>query len=164
MLARRSIREYKNVAIPREHLMQILEAGRQAPSAANRQPCHFVVVEGEEQKKRLATACRGKMWIAEAACIIVGLGIPKASKNWYRVDVAIAIENMVLAAHSLGYGTCWIGAFEAAEVKQVCEIPADLEVVVCLPVGVPNEAPAAKERKPWQELFSVDRYGLSLEK
>jgi nitroreductase len=97
--------------------------------------------------------------MADAGAIVVALGVPKVSEKWYRVDVAIALENLVLAAWSLGYGTCWIGAFDPAKVKQVCGIPADLDVVACTPLGVPDIAPAARDRKPWDEVFSINSYG-----
>jgi nitroreductase len=162
ILERRSIRQYKPQPIPAEHLKQILEAGRQAPSAANRQPWHFVVVGDPEQRQRVAQACNGQMWMADAAYILVALGLPKVSGKWYRVDVAIALENMVLAARSLGYGTCWVGAFDPEKVKAVCQIPVEAEVVACTPLGVPDAAPAARERKALGQVFSADRYGEPL--
>ena len=161
---RRSIRRYKREAIPDEHLKQILEAGRQAPSAANRQPWHFIVVREAEQKQRVAQACNGLMWMADAACILVALGLPAVSSKWYRVDVAIALENMVLAARSLGYGTCWIGAFDPEKVRTVCQIPPEAEVVACTPLGVPDVSPAARERKPWEQVFSAESYGQALKR
>jgi len=160
---RRSIRKYRSEPIPAEHLKQILEAGRQAPSAANRQPWHMVVVGDPEQKARVAQACNGQMWMADAAYILVAAGLPAVTDKWYKVDVAIAVENMVLAARSFGYGTCWIGAFNPAKVKEACGLPAEMEVVVCTPLGVPDVAPAARPRKTWSELFSADRYGQALE-
>ena len=162
IFARRSIRKYKLDPIPEEDLKQILEAGRQAPSAANRQPCHFVVVGDPEQKHRVAEACNGQMWMADAAYILVAVGLPQVSNKWYRVDVAMAVENMVLAARSLGYGTCWIGAFDPEKVKEVCQLPSEAEVVVCSPLGVPDVSPEAKPRKPWDEVFSSDQYGQKL--
>ncbi|MHB1296689.1 MAG: nitroreductase family protein [Anaerolineae bacterium] len=159
ILERRSIRKYKPEDVPEEHLLRILTAGRQAPSAGNRQPWHFVVVRDAAQKQRVAQACNGQMWMADAACILVAVGLPSASNKWYRVDVAIAVENMVLAAWSLGYGTCWIGAFDAAQLKEVCGLPDELEVVVCTPLGVPDVSPAARERKPWDDVFSAERFG-----
>ena len=161
---RRSIRRYKRQSMPDEDLKQILEAGRQAPSAANRQPWHFIVVGDQGQKDRVAQACNGQTWMADAAYIIVAVGLPQVTEKWYKVDVAIALENVVLAARSLGYGTCWIGAFDPAKVKEVCQIPSELEVVVCTPLGVPDIAPAPRTRKPWSQVFSLDRYGQVLEK
>jgi nitroreductase len=159
---RRSIRRYTGEGIPEDDLRQILEAGRQAPSAANRQPWHFVVVSQPEQKRRVAQACNGQMWLADAAFILVGVGMPEVSGKWYRVDVAIAMENMVLAARSLGYGTCWIGAFNPEQVKEACQLPAEADVVACSPLGVPDISPAARDRKDWDEVFSADKYGRPL--
>lgn len=163
ILTRRSIRKYQPQDIPEERLRQILEAGRQAPSAANRQPWHFVVVTDAEQKQRVAEACNKQMWLADAGCILVGVGLPAVSQKWYRVDVAIALQNMVLAAWSLGYGTCWIGAFDPAKVREVCQLPADAEVVAITPVGVPAVTPDARERKAWAQVFSANHYGEPLE-
>ena len=160
---RRSVRTYKSEPIPVEELKQILEAGRQAPSAANRQPWHFLVVSDPQQKHRVAQACNNQMWMADAAYILVAVGQPEVSEKWYRVDVAIALQSMVLAAKSLGYGTCWIGAFSPNDVKKVCGIPDGLDVVACTPLGVPDIAPPARQRKAWGEVFSLDRYGESLE-
>jgi nitroreductase len=159
ILERRSIRQYKTEGIPAEDLRQILEAGHQAPSAANRQPWHFIVVGDPEQKRRVAEACSEQMWMADAAYILVALGSPQVSNRWYRVDVAIALENMVLAARSLGYGTCWIGAFDPAKLRDVCRIPAEWDIVACTPLGVPDAMPPARERKTWEQVFSADQYG-----
>ena len=103
---RRSIRRYKKGAeIPEEHLRKILEAARLAPSAANRQPWRFIVVRDPEVKRRLAEACRGQMFIADASVVVVALGDPSISR-WYLQDPMIAVEHMVLEATELGYGTC----------------------------------------------------------
>lgn len=162
MLARRSVREYKRTPMPSAHLQQILEATRQAPSASNRQPWHFVIVGDAEQKQRVAQACGGQMWMADAAYIVVAVGLPAVSSRWYRVDVSIALQNLVLAAASLGYGTCWIGSFTPSELKRLCAIPEDADIVACTPLGVPAASPAARERKPWSEIFSGDLYGTPI--
>lgn len=162
IMTRRSIRSYTSDSIPDAHLLQILEAARQAPSASNRQPWHFVLVGEPVQKQALAAACANQTWMADAAYIVVALGLPAISAKWYRVDVAIALEHLVLAAHSLGYGTCWIGAFDAEAVRRVCGIPADVEVVACTPLGVPAVRPAARSRKAAGQIFSRERYGQPL--
>jgi len=156
---RRSIRRYKKGAeIPEEHLRKILEAARLAPSAANRQPWRFIVVRDPEVKRRLAEACRGQMFIADASVVVVALGDPSISR-WYLQDPMIAVEHMVLEATELGYGTCWIGAFDEDAVKKVLDIPAGLKVVCALPIGVPDESPSARSRKSLDEIFYLDKYG-----
>lgn len=162
ILARRSIRRYRPEPIPAADLEQILKAGHQAPSAANRQPWHFVLVGDPAQKARVAEACNGQMWMADAAYILVAVGLPQVTEKWYKVDVAIAVENMVLAAYSLGYGTCWIGAFDPEKVKGVLQLPAESDVVVCTPLGVPYAAPEPRPRKDLGEIFSLDVYGQPL--
>lgn len=159
---RRSIRRYRPDPIPNQDLRQILEAGRQAPSAGNRQPWHFVVVAEPQQKQQVAQACNSQLWMADAACILVGVGLPLASSKWYQVDVAIAMQNMMLAARSLGYGTCWIGAFDPEQIMAVCRIPPEAKVVACTPLGVPGVSPGPRGRKAWNEVFSADRYGQAL--
>lgn len=159
IMERRSIRRYQSKPIPEEDIHTILEAGRQAPSAANRQPWHFVVVRDPEIRRRTAEACSGQMWMADAALIIAAVGQLQVSEKWYRVDVAIAVQNMVLTAHSLGYGTCWIGAFDEAKVKQILGVPPELSVVCLTPVGVPDTSPGPKPRKPISDIFSLDRFG-----
>ncbi len=159
---RRSIRKYKPSEIPREHLLEILEAGRLAPSAGNRQPWRFIVVRGAEQRRKIAEAARGQMFIADASAVVIALADPEASPRWCDRDVMIAVENMVLAAAELGYGSCYIGAFEEEKVKSLLKIPEGLRVVVLLPLGVPDEAPPQRPRKGFNEIFYGEEYGRPL--
>jgi nitroreductase len=156
---RRSVRKYMSRAIPEDDLRTILEAGRQAPSAANRQPWHFVVVREDGQRRRLAEACSGQMWLADAGAIIAGIGKPDVNEKWYPVDVAIALQNMIVTATALGYGTCWIGAFEEAKVKEVLGLPEGMRVVALTPVGAPDDKPDRRPRMGMDEFASLDRYG-----
>ena len=160
---RRSIRRYERQAMPPEDLARILEAARQAPSARNRQPWHFVVVTDSVAKTKLAALCLGQLWLGGAAAMVVGVALPKVSEKWCIVDTTIAMQNAVLAATDLGYGTCWIGAFHEGGVKALMGIPEEAKVVAILSVGVPAEQPGARSRKPLAELVSVDRYGQSWE-
>ena len=159
IMERRSIRNYRPDPIPEEHIEQILEAGRQAPSAGNRQPWHFVVVRDPELRKKTAQACHGQTWMADAALIVAAIGRPEISEKWHLIDPAIALQTMILAAHSLGYGTCWIGSFDEDEVKEVLGIPTNLKVVCLTPVGVPDVSPEVRPRKPKEEVFSFDTFG-----
>ncbi len=167
IMERRSIRKYKTDEIPQADLDKILEAGRQAPSAANRQPWHFVVTKDKELKKQVASACSGQHWMADADVILAGIGLPSASRGstgrvWYEVDVSIAMQNMILAATSLGYGTCWIGAFSEEKVKELLDIPEEMRVVALTPIGVPDASPAARPRKEVNQVFSAEKYGQPL--
>jgi len=156
---RRSVRKYEAKPIPDKALRTILESGRLAPSAANRQPWHFVVIRDPDQKRELSEACSGQTWMADAAVIIAGVGKPGVNEKWYPVDVAVAMQNMILAATALGYGTCWIGAFDQDRVKSVLAIPEDLHVVALTPVGVPADRPEPRPRQDMSEFVSLDKYG-----
>lgn len=162
IMERRSVRKYKPQPIPKEHLMTILEAARQAPSAGNRQPWRFVVVRDPEVKRRLGEACNNQTWIADADVIIAGLSVPAESERWHDKDVMIAMQNLIIAATALGYGTCWIGAFNHEKVKEVLGIPEDINVVALTPVGVPNEFPSQRPRKDMKQIFFSDQYGKEL--
>jgi len=162
IMQRRSIRKYEPEPISDDDLETILEAGRQAPSGGNSQPWHFVVVRGEELKRRLAEACSGQIWMADAGAIIAGLGKPSENEDGYSVDVAIAMENMIIAAAALGYGTCWIGDFKEAQVREVLGIPDDFPIVALTPVGKPAEKPDPRPRMPMAEFASAERYGEAM--
>lgn len=171
---RRSIRKFKPEPVKKEDLRKILEACRLAPSGSNRQPWYFIIVKDIETKRALSIAANNQKFIADADVVIAALGDPSASsaKKSYtssttRIphlqDPMIAVEHMVLAATALGYGTCWIGAFNQEEVKRILKIPEDIAVVALLPIGVPDESPPLRPRKGFKEIFFKDSYGVPLE-
>lgn len=158
IMQRRSIRRYKKEAIPEDDLKKILESGRQAPSAGNRQPWQFIIVRDAELKQKVASACSGQMWMADADVILTGIGIPEKSRGstgrmWYPVDVAIAMQNMILAATDLGYGTCWIGAFDENKLKELLDVSEKDAVIALTPIGVPDQKPSPRSRKLAEEIF-----------
>lgn len=155
---RRSIRKYKPGAIPKEKMKMILDAARQAPSAGNRQPWRFIVVTEWERKRELAKAANNQMFIADAGAIIVAIGIREISVRWFDKDPMIATEHMVLAATALGYGTCWIGAFNEDEVKQLLKIPQEMNVIIILPIGIPDETPGPRSRNEIPEISFEEEY------
>jgi nitroreductase len=157
--ARRSVRKYKPDPIPTEHLHLILEAARRAPTGANRQNWRMVVVQDAEMRRKTAEACNQQMWTADAAIILCLVTLPGEGK----VNGSIVLDHAILAATSLGYGTCWIGAYDEAQVKQVLGIPADHGIICLTPVGVPAEQPPARARKAPSELFTLDRFGSPLD-
>jgi nitroreductase len=150
---RRSIRKYKKEPIPNNKLEMILEAARLAPSASNRQPWRFIVVQDADRKKALAKAANDQTFLGDAAAIVAAVGDPEVSARWHERDPMIALEHMALAAAALGYGTCWIGAFDEDAVKHLLKIPAQMRVIALLPIGIPNETPAPRPRKQFSEIF-----------
>jgi len=166
---RRAIRRYKKYDIPDEDLKKILEAARLAPSADNSQPWRFIVVKDQKTKKLLARPST-QTFIANANVIVAVLGDPSVSccptaQTWITRDPMIATEHLVLAATALGYGTCWIANYESRprewvdEVKRKLKIPENIQVVVLVAIGVPDEKPPPRPRKNLQEICFAEVYG-----
>jgi nitroreductase len=160
---RRSIRKFQNKNIPRETLEKILNAGRLAPSANNRQPWKFITVIDETKRRKLAEAAKGQKFVGEASAIIVGVAlnpdyIMSCGVPGYAVDISIALDHMMLAAVEEGLGTCWIGAFHQQKVKNLLYIPDKYKVVALLPIGFADETPNPKSRKPLDRILNYERY------
>jgi len=159
ILNRRSIRSYKNKDIPEEVLQQILEAGRQAPSAANRQPIRFVVVTDNDTLKNLCDNLITR-FVKSAPVAIAGCADVKSflTGKWAVVDATIAMQNMVIAAWALGIGSCWIGACNEEKVKKLLKIPDRWKFVALLTLGFPTEQPKPRKKKQFEDLFNFNSF------
>jgi len=157
--SRRSIRRYKNEPIPKEKLSIILEMARLAPSASNRQPWEFIIVEDENTRKKIAEGCKYGSFLSQCPAIIVGCGDSKISPKWYALDTFISMEHIALTAVEEGLGTCWIGAFDESEIRKLLGIPEYLKVVVLMALGVPDENPEPRSRKALVDFVSFERWG-----
>ncbi|RJS90915.1 nitroreductase [Candidatus Bathyarchaeota archaeon] len=161
---RRSIREYQEKPVEQEKLSKVLEAARLSPSAANKQPWKFIVVTDPKVKESLRSAYN-KDWLISAPVIIVGCALPKEAwvrsdgEEYWKVDLAIAMQSLILEAWEQGLGTCWIGAFREDGVKKALGIPDDVRVVALTPLGYPAEekGPVVR-RKPLEEIVSYDHW------
>ena len=111
-----------------------------------------------DRKKALAEAANNQTFLNGAAAIVAAVGDPETSTRWHEKDTMIALEHMVLAAAALGYGTCWIGAFDEDAVKSLLKIPAKKKVVALLPIGVSDEKPAPRPRKGRSEIFFKEEW------
>jgi len=161
--ARRSIRAYKDRAVEEEKLQKVLEAGRLAPSANNRQDWKFVVVRDAALRQQLVGACCNQQFIGQAPVVIVACTTEAqhTMRSGYQccaVDLSIAVDHMTLAAAALGLGTCWIGAFEADLVSKVIKLPRGVAPVHVLPLGYAAESPAARPRKSLDAVVCADTY------
>lgn len=158
IISRRSIRRYEKKDIPEEVLNQILEAGRNAPSAANMQPIHFIILKDNEIKKKLSTIF--SRFLKDAPIVIVGCADIRAriTGKWAIIDATIAMQNMVIAAWNLGVGSCWIGAFNEKKVKENLKIPDKWKVVALITLGYPAEQPKLRKKKSFEKIFSFDRF------
>jgi len=166
---RRSIRNYQDNPVEREKLERILEAGRLAPSAKNVEPWHFIAVTDAQKRKALSGGTWAK-FLSQSPLVIVACGDKKASPDWYAIDVALAVENIVLTAVSEGLGTCCVGSFSEKDVKALLKVPENFEVLVMLAVGYPGDKVGLsskllsllRTRKTLSDVASEEEFGKRL--
>lgn len=171
---RRSIRKYKDIEIPDEHLIQMVEAARLAPSTNNTQPWRFVIVKDPETIELLSLVAGRQKFIASAKAVIIALANRAASccpgnpSMWHVQDTMIATEHVVLAATALGYGSCWVAMLDSrnsqniAAVKQALRIPDTAEIVALVTLGVPDEVPTPRSTHDLSDVAFSEAYGISL--
>lgn len=159
ILTRRSIRKYQDKDIPEKILQQILESGRQAPSAVNRQPIHFVIVNDHDILQNICDNLITR-FVKRAPLVIVGCANTKSllTGKWAVVDATIAMQNMVIAALTFGIGSCWIGACNQKKVKELLKIPEKWKVVALLTFGYPAEKPKEKKKKSFDKMYSFNSF------
>ena len=173
---RKSVRKYINKPVEPEKLEKVMIAAQNAPSWKNGQCWKFVVVTDHEIKNALIrhTNAFNQTWLGNEYAIIVACGNPDESgfrneQRYYMVDVAIALQNLVLEATSLGLGTCWIGSFEEDKLKQLLKIPDKFRIVAITPLGYPAKKDGligniaktivrSHNRKPLSEVFSFNQW------
>jgi len=153
---RRSIRSFASRPVEEEKLHKILEACRWAPSAVNRQPWELIVVKDRDLLRKLAELAPYGRFIAEAPLAIAVVTNP--SSRWHIIDGSLLTQNLMLAAHALGLGTCWIGTMDRERAKEVLGIPKDKHLLTVIPVGYPAEA-GSSWRKPLKDFVYLNRYG-----
>jgi len=174
--ARRSIRKFEDKPVPRELVEQVLEAAVRAPSGKNRQPWRFIVVEGDEARAEMMRRMRESIEGAREAGVPLG-----SSENTARVmgqapstifvfngesvhykvtdwtvpdlqSIGAAVQNMCLAATDHGLGSLWICDVFYAD-RELREWFGREDKMVCaVSLGYPAEKPAARPRRPWQEV------------
>ncbi len=158
---RRSIRSYLTKEVEEEKINLILEAGRWAPSASNKQAWHFIVVRDPKIRKKLAEAHPHGRWMDQSPVVIVALGDPEKHPKYHLCDPHNAVQNMLLAAFSLGLATCWMGVRDASaepEFREILDIPENLRVVCAVSIGY-SDVDRSSSRQPIESIVSWDKYG-----
>ena len=177
---RRSIRKYKPAPVDEKTIGLVMEAARRAPSWANGQCWRFVVVRDSDTKSKLADAVLAASDkpnraaaairmapVAIVACAELGKSGFSAREpkgpvtdkgDWYMFDVALAMQNLVLAAYSLGLGTVHVGSFDAKKVASLLGVPEGISVVSMTPLGYPDEEPPVRPRKELSEIIRYDKF------
>jgi nitroreductase len=154
---RLSIRRYAGSSIPAEHMNILFEALQLAASANNYQNWEFVFVSDPDLKQKLVSACSNQSFIRDCTYFIAGVADP--GLKWHMVDVTIALAQFALQAVELGYGSCWIGAFDEAAVKQVLKVPGNKKVVICMTLGRPAGRHIPRGRKRLEEIIYLNQFG-----
>jgi len=157
MKSRRSVRKFLEVPVEWDKVGKILDAARFAPSAGNLQTWKFIIVRDAEKKHKIAEASLQQWWMEKAPIFIVVCAEMRRIRQFYGVrgerlyaiqSCAAAVENILLASHSLGLGACWVSAFDENRISAILSIPEDAEIrpQIIVPVGYPDEKPKATPR------------------
>jgi nitroreductase len=152
---RRSVRKFTGASIHRSDLEKIVDAGRLAATGSNRQPWDFIIVTDPAMIDRLIVV--GK-WMKSAAAIIAVVLDPYS--HWWLEDGSAAIENMLIAATALGYGSCWVEGDSLPYedlVKTFLNVPKGKRMLALIPVGVPESWPTV-EKRPLADVLHWEKY------
>ena len=180
---RRSIRHYKPDPIDDKTVQKVLEAAHWAPSWGNQQCWRFIVIRDPKIKSQVAdTLNKVKIdneWVENAAAnsirhapvlIVVcaekgkagysadGTPLNDKGEYWYMFDIALAVQNLTLAAHALGLGTVIVGGFDIAKVEKILDVPAGYTVVTMTPLGVPDQKGQVSPRKQLSEVLFKEKF------
>jgi len=162
-VARYSVRSYKSQAIPDPVLEKVLEAGRLAPTAANRQAFRILVIHTAGREKELKRIY-GRDWFVQAPVVIAVCALSDRcwvradGKSYCDVDAAIVMDHLILAAADQGLGSCWIGAFDARAAREVLGLPDSVEPIVFTPLGYAADRPGEKKRRPLDDLVRFENW------
>ena len=158
--ARRSIRKYEDKPLPKELLDDLLESARLAPSANNAQKWSIIVVTDKELLQQLVPASGNQRFVGECSVYLVGVAEP--GFFYSAIDMTIALDHLTLYAVEKGLGTCWVGDFDGNKVKEILNFHKERKVPICLTLGYPAQAPAARKRKKLSDLFQKEKWGTPL--
>ncbi len=173
IVSRRSIRQFKPEPIPLEILKEIANAGRLAPSAANRQPLEFILVEEEAVRSGVFSCLKWARYIAPEGnpkpgqeprayiVVLVNLRIREKGFEW---DAGAASENMILAAWDKGIGSCWIISVDRDRLRGLLQIPESFRIDSVLALGFPAESPMIEDMKDSVEYWKDEKGRLHVPK
>jgi nitroreductase len=165
IFTRRSIRAFTRDPVPDELLGQVLRAGASSASGGNVQAWGFVLVRGPERLAALRSLAPGIIGQPTAA-IAICLDRERAQRlggsggeqlMW--LDIGLATQNLLLAAHDVGLGACPIGSFHQRGVAAFLDLPAEVHPVLLLAVGYPATRPSPPGRRPLSEVCFAEEWG-----
>jgi len=165
---RRAVRRFREGSIPKEDLLKILEAGIWAPSGSNIQPWEFILVRNKETIEKIRLISPG-LFGNPAALIVVCTNKERSKKagrlgeTMAIMDASMAAQNMMLVAYSLGIGSCPVASFNKTALKELLNIPEEVEPVLIISLGYPEFWPKPPRRRPLREVVHVEEYGRHFE-
>ncbi len=146
--SRRSIRNFQDKSISDKDIEMILEAGRWAPSASNKQPWEFIVIKDRTLLKEISKSGRYSKFARKAPIGIAIVGKISENPKWYIKDTTLVSMNMMLMAWSLNIGTCWLGSMDREKVKGILGLGKDDSLLTVLPLGyIKGKIPEPTPRK-----------------
>ncbi len=191
LCSRRSVRRFTPHPVQYALLRDLVDVARLAPSAANRQPLQFVVVDAEDIRAEIFPLIKWASYVRphrtppegmEPTAYIVILADRDKRGKMTEHDIGAAAENIMVAATAHGLGSCWIGAFSRPKLREILEIPEQFEIDTMIALGYPAEAPVVEEmdepdgsieywldaddllhvpKRPLEDILSHDRYGAA---
>lgn len=163
---RRSVRKYLSKDVPLKTILELVYAAHQAPSSGNLQNWDFIIVKDQKTKQKIAEACLDQTWMSEAPVHIVICSdreriqsFYEKHKNKYSIqNCALATQNLMLRAHSLKLGACFVSGFSKMSLKRHLEIPENSEPEAIITLGFPAEKPLTKRSNLENHTF-FETYG-----
>jgi nitroreductase len=160
---RYSVRSYTPEEVSEDILWSVLDAARLAPTADNRQPLRLLVIHTSGRKQELARIY-SRRWFSQPPLVLAVVSVP--GEAWRRmdgmcydvIDAAIVMDHVILAATSLGLGTCWIADFDPSAARDVLGLPDDVEPIAFTPLGFPARPATRKRRRSLESLVRYERW------
>ena len=160
---RQSIRQFKPVAVEKSSLDRIVEAGRSAPSAKNRQPWRFIVINNKEVIRRIEQAAYGQEHVGQAPVIItacttnIDYRMPNGQLS-YPIDLSFAVAFMIIQAEAEKVGSCVVTTYNEIDIKEILSVPYSMRVVMLLLLGYSDETPFPVVKKPLNRIISYNHW------
>ena len=158
-----SVRNFKDIAIKQDILERVLEAGQLAPSAKNRQPWRFLVIDDPDLKKRIQEAAYGQEHVGKAGAIILACStnieyeMPNGQLS-YPIDISFAVSFMMLQAEHEGLGSCVITTYDEQDIKTLISVPYSMRVVMMLLLGYTDDRLIVRDRKPIKRIVASNHW------
>lgn len=171
---RKSTRKYKDEPVSDEHIMQLIESARLAPSGSNTQPWNFIIVKSKETKAQIAKVNNNQTWMETAPVFIVCVADIRCRIKDEEVfldeannlrelkqiirDTSIAIEHILLEAESIGLASCWTAYFIQKDIRPILGIPSDKYVVGVVTIGYSDEGGGPAPKRPIESMIRYEMW------